>query len=66
MNDAMGENAQITNNVEKNGYESRQEVPGDLKMCVDDAVSQTIHQKPSAPSLPPWKSATSFSSEPVC
>lgn len=28
MNDAMGENAQITNNVEKNGSESRQEAPG--------------------------------------
>lgn len=28
MNDAMGENAQITNNVEKNESESRQEASG--------------------------------------
>ena len=35
MNDAMGENAQITNNVEKNGSEGRQEAPGGLKMWVD-------------------------------
>lgn len=35
MDDAIGENTQITNNVEKNGSESRQEAPGGLKMWVD-------------------------------
>lgn len=38
MNDAMGENAQITNNVEKNGSESRQEAPGGF-----DNVGRRMH-----------------------